>query len=327
MGAWTPLPLTLLLLAGTPQGPALDGPAVDGLALDGHVLGSSTPWRGSDDEEPRAARYSEGRWIEYRPGDAPLILLAPHGGAAKPEVLRDRTEGIRIRDSRTLELTNEVAQALAERAGLRPYVVVCHLHRSKLDANRDEGEAAQGDASALRAWRAWHAFVEEARAEVEERFGAGLVLDIHGQSHAEGWIEWGYALDGRQLAWDEAKLAVGKERIGSSIEAVAARHAGDRAALLRGEQSLGGVLEAAGYKSVPSPAHPHPDGGKYFNGGYNTRRHGSRRGGQVDAVQMEVPRHLRLDVARRRKFAADLADGLSGFLDRWYDFRVEADDD
>ncbi len=55
-------------------------------------------------------------------------------------------------------------------------------------------------------------------------------------------------------------------------------------ALIRGEKSLGGLMEIRGYRSVPSPKHPHPGDGNYFNGGYTTETHGSRDGGGLDAT-------------------------------------------
>lgn len=278
-------------------------------------------------QEPRNAepepRFGEQGYIEYVPGNAPLVLLAPHGGRRRPPELRDRREGVRLADSRTLELARELAAAFEERTGRLPHLVLCHLHRSKLDANRARGEAAEGDAHALQAWHAWHEFVEEARARIVEAHGHGLVIDVHGQSHPEGWIEWGYALSARQLALDDGELQLGAQRLGSSVDALARRHGGERASLLRGPYSLGGLTQARGYESVPSPEHPHPGGGRYFNGGYNTRRHGSRAKGEVDAVQMEVPRHLRLDSRRRKRLARDLAACLATYLERWYEFHPE----
>ena len=78
---------------------------------------------------------------------------------------------------------------------------------------------------------------------------------------------------------------------------------------------------------VPSPAHPDPGAGNYFDGGYNTRRHGSRDGGRVDAVQLEVPRHLRVGTSARRRLAEDLARGFEAFLERWYETEDAARDE
>jgi N-formylglutamate amidohydrolase len=259
------------------------------------------------------------------PGDAPLILLVPHGGALRPESMDDRGLGVRLADSRTLELARDLVREFEVQNGQRPHLILCHLHRSKLDANRDAGEAAQGDEQALLAWRAWHGFIEEAKRAVVEAHGAGLLVDLHGQSHPERWIEWGFALDAEQLARQDSALALnGPGQEASSVDALARRKGGDRAELLRGPHSLGALCQAAGYRSVPSPAHPHPAGGRYFSGGYNTRRHGSSVGGRIDAVQLEVPRHLRVEPKRRRKLARDLARTLGTFLAHWYDFEARS---
>jgi hypothetical protein len=63
---------------------------------------------------------------------------------------------------------------------------------------------------------------------------------------------------------------------------------------------------------VPSPADPAPKSGEdYFNGGYNTARHGSLNGGATDAVQMEFNYAGLRDTAANR---VALADALAGVL-------------
>lgn len=42
--------------------------------------------------------------------------------------------------------------------------------------------------------------------------------------------------------------------------------------LVRGNNSIGAFLQNAGYDSVPSPTNMSPNGGKYYSGGYNTKR-------------------------------------------------------
>lgn len=282
------------------------------------VAGTGAASIAIDGDPARRPRTSEHGWIEYIPGDAPLILAAPHGGDLRPAELRDRREGVLLRDSRTQELVRELAAAFHERTGLRPHVVICHLHRSKLDANRDQGEACQGDPRTLEAWRAWHAFLEEAKSAVERQYGAGLFVDVHGQTHPEGWIEWGYALTPEALSQPDEHFHTALLPDHSSMHALASRQGGELAALLRGAYSLGGLAESLGYPSVPAPQHQHPADGNYFQGGYNTRRHGSRSAGPIDAVQLEVPRKLRSEPGRRLRFARDTAACLAQFLDHWY---------
>jgi len=298
----TPTPLAMLLTLMVLMVAGTGAASVD---VDGTPIG-----------KPRTSAHG---WIEYIPGDAPLILAAPHGGALRPAELRDRREGVLLRDSRTKELALELADAFHERTGLRPHVVICHLHRSKLDANRDQGEACQGDPNALEAWHAWHAFLAEAKSAVERQHGTGLFVDVHGQAHPEGWIEWGYALTPEALSQPDEHFHAESLPERSSVHALASRQGGKLGPLLRGTFSLGGLTESLGYPSVPGPQHLHPADGHYFQGGYNTQRHGSRRAGPIDAVQLEVPRKLRSETSRRQRFASDAAECLSSFLEHWYE--------
>ena len=96
-------------------------------------------------------------------------------------------------------------------------------------------------------------------------------------------------------------------------------------ALLRGPNSLGALLSAAGYRSVPSPAIPAPHTDEeYFDGGFNTARNGSRAGGPVDAIQLETHfEGVRDSAASRAHFADALAAALEQFLDRHYGWRPQ----
>ena len=59
---------------------------------------------------------------------------------------------------------------------------------------------------------------------------------------------------------------------------------------MRGDNSFGALMDSLNYKSVPSVNDPGPMGSRYFSGGYNTARHGSRGGGSISAIQIEAPR-------------------------------------
>jgi len=107
--------------------------------------------------------------------------------------------------------------------------------------------------------------------------------------------------------------------------------------LLRGTPSLGGLLESAGYRAIPSPSRPSAAGGSYFNGGYTVRRHGSvpeplhkptatefaeilpKTPLPVDAIQVELPFYLR-DPTRpaRDEFASTFCDILARYLHDHY---------
>ncbi|MCU0635881.1 MAG: hypothetical protein MUE41_13485 [Gemmatimonadaceae bacterium] len=264
-------------------------------------------------------------WVEYTPGDAPLILVAPHGGLLQPPLLPDRACSgcVFVNDLATQELARTIVETFVRRTRTRPHLVVNLLHRRKFDANRDLTEASGGDVTLTPSWRAFHAFIDTAEALVGRQHRRGLLLDLHGHSHEVQRLEWGYLLGATTLRQTDGALASSGALERSSI----ARLAGDRrsgdapVALLRGAGSLGGLLAARGVRGVPSPAEPAPGFGEpYFEGGYNTERHGSLDARSVvDAVQLEC--HLsgvRDTPENRQRFADRLVDALLVFLDRQY---------
>ncbi len=100
------------------------------------------------------------------------------------------------RDVYTKELGFLIALELSRLTHSKPHVVVNHLKRSKLDVNREINNGTFGVEEALDAWKAYHAFVEQAKVSIG---GPGLLVDVHGHSHVEGWVELGYTLSSQQL--------------------------------------------------------------------------------------------------------------------------------
>ena len=263
-------------------------------------------------------------YISYTPGTIPLILSAPHGGQLEPAEIPDRTEGTMVRDSDTDLLVVAMADSIEAQLGGRPYVIISHLHRRKLDPNREIDEAAQGHPLAGQAYNEFQAFIGHARAAVEAGHGTGFYIDVHGHGHDIGRLELGYLLDAGDLALDDAALAGLAGR--SSIAALAAASATPFPDLLRGADALGTLFEDAGVPAVPSLQQPDPgEGNPYFSGGYNTRRHGSRLGGAVDGVQIESHRPGIRDTAENRaRFAGRAASVLHSFLATHYGFEPVA---
>jgi hypothetical protein len=143
------------------------------------------------------SEWGTNRYVEYRPGNGPLVLSAPHGGALEPSSIPDRTGGTTVTDSNTIDVATLVQDGFSEPA--RPHLVICHLARTKLDANREIVEAAEGNPEAELAWTEYHGFIERARAQVAAAYGRGLYVDVHGQSHAENWTECGMLLTASEL--------------------------------------------------------------------------------------------------------------------------------
>lgn len=254
-------------------------------------------------------------FIEFIAGDGPLVLSAPHGGAMIPPEIPDRTSGTTVTDTNTDPLARAMAAAILAHTGRRPHLVIVRLRRTKLDANREVEEAAQGNPLAIRAWREYHGFIEAAKVAAAGAGPRPFYLDIHGHGHAIPRLELGYLLTAATLDLPDATLdASSSFATASSIRGLAGG-ATPFSTLLRGASSLGGRFAAEGYPSVPSPAAPSPGNDPYFNGGYSTARHGGRDGGPVNGVQLET--HflgVRDTEPSRQAFAAAAARVLAGFL-------------
>lgn len=268
---------------------------------------------------PGESYFSPNGYIEYIAGDMPLVISAPHGGALQPAAIPDRDCAgcVYTNDAFTEELSRSVFSAIHGLTGCYPHLIINHLHRKKLDANRAVAEAADGNPAAAQAWSHFHQFIGAARSRVSADFGKGLYIDLHGHGHAIQRLELGYLLYEDELQLGDAALNTATYIDYSSLRYLAGDNPGNHthAELLRGTVSLGHLLGESGYPAVPSPANPFPlPGEPYFEGGYNTARYSSYQGGTVDGIQVECNQSVRFDPALREIFAEDLAAGLVDFL-------------
>ena len=261
-------------------------------------------------------------YTEYRAGDLPIVVSAPHGGSLRPEEIPDRTFGTTAQDRRTMELARAIDTALFDRTGRRIHLIINQLHRIKLDANREIEEAAQGNAYAEWAWGEYHDFIEAAKQSIVEQYGSGLFLDLHGHGHDIQRLELGYLLRSADLELPDGLLESPELIDRSSIRRLVFDADASFVELLRGATSLGGLLAQGGFPPVPSPDQPDPDGAPYFAGGYNTRRHGSRDGGTISGIQVEAHWVGARDSASSR---AALADALAAALETFMaaHFRID----
>lgn len=309
---------------------ALIGSLIAGCGGTTEVQSGPPPTAPAGPAGPLAAgtTYADARgWIEFQPGDAPLVIIAPHGGTLAPSELADRACAgcVTTNDLNTQELARAVADAFARRTGTRPHLLVNRLHRRKFDGNRDRLEATGGAVALDPSWQWLQAALDSSAGRVSRRWTRGLVIDLHGHGHAIPRLELGYLLTGTELRRSDATLIAGSDVARSSMARLAsdARSGERNVSILRGANSLGALLAAAGYPAVPSPAIPAPQAGEeYFDGGFNTQRNGSASGGALDAIQIEC--HLagvRDSAASRAQFAEALAAALVTFLDRQYGWR------
>jgi len=261
-------------------------------------------------------------YVEYIPGELPLILSAPHGGSLEPGEIPNRTYGETVTDTNIIETTLAVRDALVARTGKAPHVVIAHLRRTKLDPNREITEAAQGNQFAELAWEEFQSFIDTASAAVTRTYGSGFYIDLHGHGHAIPRAELGYMLTAAQLNHTDAEIDALDLPRHSSIRAMAETSPLPFSRLLRGDESLGGYLREQGVRSVPSPTDPSPGSDAYFTGGYNTGRHGSMTSGRtVSGVQIELPRPgIRDTDANRQAFGQALAAAVEAYMTEHFGF-------
>ncbi|KAB8153664.1 DUF5011 domain-containing protein [Kordia sp. TARA_039_SRF] len=256
-------------------------------------------------------------YIEYIPGNLPIIISAPHGGILQSgqtiggvfypdndSSLPDRTCGTNERDDNTDILVREIQKEIFQLTGCYAHVIINNLHRSKLDPNREINEATCGNANAADHWNAFHNFIDQASASVEANWGKGLYIDLHGQSHSIPRIEAGYNITATELNIGDLNAAniINKSTIRNLVNNNLNNLSHEE--LVRGNNSLGEMFQNAsgtfyaslghpgcgstsGYRTVPSATNngatscddTRPYSNAYFDGDfYNNRRHGSGNG-------------------------------------------------
>ena len=240
--------------------------------------------------------YGRNQYVEYYPGNLPIILSVPHGGNMMPDEINDRIYGTKVNDANTKELSKVIMNILNLNFGDRPYVIINNLDRKKMDANRDSVEATQSNRFAKRAWEEYHYYIESAKNKIIQDFEYGLFLDIHGHGkNPDGFYDlriWlGYLLTGDELDKSNFELNNDIYENKSSIKTLSSISSENFVQVLRGQNSFGSILDSLGYACLPSINDLGPEGMRYFSGGYNTYVHGSvETGGKISSIQIEAPK-------------------------------------
>ncbi len=258
-------------------------------------------------------------YITYLPGNMPLVISIPHGGYMMPDDVPERpcVNCAKNQDIYTLEIGLGIRNEIYQTTGHYPFVIINNLHRTRLDPNRNIAEAAAGDKNAELAWHQFQEYIDSAAAEVQNRYGKGLYIDLHGHRHDIKRTELGYLISNDELQLDDELLDFDSFVDYSSIRSLVKNNLNGESIsqLVRGRNSFGGLLEEMGYPAVPSPGIPFPGPGEpFFSGGYNVTRHGSSQGGTIDGIQIELDEYLRRDMSKRDKLVSDLAFIIIKFL-------------
>lgn len=177
---------------------------------------------------------------------------------------------------------------------IRPYVIINNLKRTKLDANREINEAAQGNIFAERAFDEFHFYINSAREEIISKYSTGFLFDIHGHGvNPDGFYDmrtWiGYLLSADQLDNSDSYIDQNISIDNTSIYNIANSSTETLSEILRGPNSLGSFFENNLYTALPSSNSPSPEGMRYFSGGFNTFLYGKDRNFNFNAIQLEFP--------------------------------------
>ena len=253
-------------------------------------------------------------YTTYYPGNIPVILSIPHGGDISPSEISNRTYGVTVTDSNTIELGIAIRNYFFSNYNIRPYVIINNLKRTKLDANRDKAEAAQNNIYAERAFDEFHFYIEKAREDIISKFSTGILFDIHGHGiNPDGfndlrtWI--GYLLTADELDNSNDYIDQNISINDVSIYSLLNSSRQTLSQLLSGPNSLGALFENNNYTALPSPESRSPEGMRYFSGGYNTFRYGTNREFNFSSIQLEFPfQGLRDTPQSRTQFSSIFVD-------------------
>ena len=257
-------------------------------------------------------QYTTNNYIRYYKGEIPLILSAPHGGEVAPKDIQNRSSGVFDLDDFTLELTQDIINEFYKQIGKIPYVIVGEISRKKVDLNRQKKEAYE-DNKAKIIYDEFHSRILQSEKSIDEQFGKGLYIDIHGQSHPKGYLEFGYLLVNETLKLHDSYLL--EHQKNSSIKTLSKFSSECFLYQLKGPHSLGSLMCNEGYDSIPSVKLPYATDGNYFEGAYDTIRYGSLLGGNISGIQIEFPyKNIRDSQENRQKCAKAFVKSIIRFM-------------
>ncbi len=286
---------------------------------------------GSEDPSGKVFKRDtiEANYVEYRTGNCRLVISVPHGGYLDDNNLIKRTSSncpdtdfATVMDDKTIELANAIDSIFFAKTGKYPYVVIGKISRRYVDFNRKASYAVPRNApNNSYIYTLYHDWIKKAEEFVGKEFGGGLLVDIHGQSHAVKQVEIGYLLRSYELDLDDSQLAGdGSYLYRSSIyRLVHTNKSGSSFVdLIRGPYSMGSLMYKNGLNCVPHSANPTPGDLPYFNGGYITMMYGSSEAiGMVDAIQFEFDNVSRQD-RNRKNTATAFVEAVTEFLNLHY---------
>ncbi len=280
-----------------------------GLGSLAHVSAQDTAVAPSAATTDAALAASE--YVLIESGELPIIVSAPHGGNLNPPGIPPRSgEGLEKgatgfftgRDTGTEELAQEVAAAIEERFGKRPYLVASRVNRKYLDPNRP-ADIAFDHPAIQPIYAHYHETLARYTREVTNRFHAGVLIDIHGQGSRSDTV-----FRGTKNGLTVTRL---RQTFGQAAH--------------DGPESLFGELQSRGWIVYPklsaAPTAQVDSEQSGFTGGYIVQTYGSHKSQPIDAIQLEFGSQYRTSSARPQT-AAVLADALADYASNYLSIEV-----
>jgi hypothetical protein len=246
-------------------------------------------------------------YVEFFQGNMNIIISVAHGGYLLPSSITDRPSDPLANvfpDRNTIEIATVIRDTMSAlffnstKQISEPFMIVNNLNRNKMDPNRNMTECcAVPTEDSFIAYNEFHDFIRTKfifEFLSTRTYKQALLLDIHGQSHKENWIELGYVLT-KQMLNNDDKL---RDPTLSSVCSMSATSEFLFDDIIRGDDvSLGAIIRKNNIELTvcPSPNVPSPKSGNYYNGGYISVLHGSKgcTGSIVNAIQVELPSFVR----------------------------------
>lgn len=295
------------------------------------------------------------RVVTWTVGNCNLVISVPHGGTLGSDtspagnlvcesghILETRKGTMAhpiktyARDAATDVIASDMKNILSK-DGLIPHIVECHVHRSKVECNRDMSEIAVQHLGKEGEFihSVYHGWISEA-IEMGKTSGAVpgvLLVDLHGHGHTHDYIELGFRLkaellneisnekvesrDWRSIVTSSAKhdftmRHLLKRRFGTNNESVKEALIGDASFSGCISRQLAKLDILSDVQCLPSMQRPYPGRLGYYTGGHTVRQHCKAK--RVDSVQVELPISVRTQTDEKREAATlALARGIQDF--------------
>lgn len=272
-------------------------------------------------------------YCEYRTGNYPLIITVPHGGR-----LVDSTFILRTKencsdpkfaipyDTNTPELAELIDSIVFARTGKYPHIVFMRLKRTYIDVNREMKYAVPvGCSKIVDVYNNFYTFINSAKQNITNDFGAGLLLDFHAHGHQKQEVEIGYQISKDNLNLSDEELNnAGLDTLCGIYNIVKINKLNQTfAQYLRGDNSFGTLLYNNGTPCIPHKYNPQPLDTKYFSGAYVTKSSGSCSGGTIDAIQLEFNGDSRKEPIKRIETVNNLVSTIEQFFEIHYNFDLQ----